>query len=90
MSPFLRKKKFSGDLVSTEVTLKNALDEYEKYKGFKYDICVFLTCTNIFRKYSYITKAVKNLQLNPNLESSFTVKKIYRHFWHVKKKKKNL
>ena len=85
--PFLRKKKFSGDLVSTEVTLKNALDEYEKYKGFKYDICVFLTCTNIFRKYSFITKAVKNLQLNPNLESSFTVKKIYRHFWHVKKKK---
>ena len=47
---------------------------------------MFLTCTNIFRKYSFITKAVKNLQLNPNLESSFTVKKIYRHFWHVKKK----
>ena len=48
---------------------------------------MFLTCTNIFRKYSFITKAVKNLQLNPNLESSFTVKKIYRHFWHIKKRK---
>ena len=36
----LRKKKFSGDLVSTE-DFKNALHEYEKHKGFKYDICVF-------------------------------------------------
>ena len=39
-------------------------------------MCVF-DMYKYFRKYSYITKAVKNLQLNPNLESSFTVKKIY-------------
>lgn len=82
--PFLRKKNFSGDLVSTEATLQNALKEYEKYKGKSYDICVFLTCTNIFRKYSFITKAVQNLISDKNLESSFTVKKIYRHFWHIK------
>lgn len=85
--PFLRKKKFAGDLVSTEETLKNALDEYEMYKGIKYDICVFLTCTNIFRKYSFITKAVQNLKGSNFLESSFVVKKIYKHFWHEDKKK---
>jgi len=83
--PFLRKKKFAGDLVTTEKTLENALKEYEKFKGYKYDICVFLTCTNIFRKYSFIRKAVENLKLDPNLESSFVVKKIYKHFWHIKK-----
>ena len=83
--PFLRKKKFAGDLVTTEKTLENALKEYEKFKGYKYDICVFLTCTNIFRKYSFIKTAVENLKLDPNLESSFVVKKIYKHFWHIKK-----
>lgn len=85
--PFLRKKKFSGDLVSTEDTLKNALEEYEKYKGVKYDICVFLTCTNIFRKFLFIRKAVQNLQKDKTLESSFVVNKIYKHFWHVKNKR---
>ena len=83
----LRKKKFSGDLVSTEETLKNALEEFEAFKGTKYDICVFLTCTNIFRKYSFITEAVQNLKSSNILESSFVVKKIYKHFWHVDKKK---
>ena len=84
--PFLRKKKFSGDLVSTEATLQNALEEYEKHKGVRYDICVFLTCTNIFRKHSFIRQAVQNLKLNSDIQSSFVVKKIYRHFWHIKKK----
>ena len=84
MSLSLRKKKFSGDLVSTEVTLKNALHEYENIKDLNM-IYVFLTCTNIFRKYSFITKAVKNLQLNPNLESSFTVKKFIDIFGMLKK-----
>jgi CMP-N,N'-diacetyllegionaminic acid synthase len=80
--PFLRKKNYSGDLVTTEKTLQNALLEYEKYKNIKYDICVFLTCTNIFRKHSFITKAVTNLINNPKTQSSFVVKKIYKHFWH--------
>ena len=85
--PFLRKKKYSGDLVSTEKTLKNALIEYEKIKKQKYDICVFLTCTNIFRKFIFIKNAVDNLKKNKKIESSFVVKKLYRHFWHIKKNK---
>lgn len=85
--PFLRKKNFAGDLVTTEKTLENALKEYEKFKGYKYDICVFLTCTNIFRKFSFIKEAVENLKLDSNLDSSFVVKKIYKHFWHIEKNK---
>ena len=84
--PFLRKKKYSGDLVSTEETLKNALEEYEEYKGIRYDICVFLTCTNIFRKFLFIKEAVQNLKTYNFIESSFVVKKIYKHFWHEDKK----
>ena len=49
--PFLRKKNFSGDLVTTEATLQNALSEAENHFKEKYDICVFLTCTNLFRQF---------------------------------------
>ena len=43
-------KKYSQDLTTTEETLKNALLEVESFLNIKFDICVFLTCTNIFRK----------------------------------------
>ena len=52
--PFLRKKKFAKDFTTTEQTLKNALIEFENFYGEKFDICVFLTSTNIFRKISWI------------------------------------
>ena len=85
--PFLRKKIFSGDRVSTEDTLRDALLSYEKYVGIKFDICVFLTCTNIFRDFTYIKKAVDILKKKPKIDSAFVVTKIYKHFWCKKKKK---
>lgn len=85
--PFLRKKSFSGDLVTTESTLKNALLEYENFYDIKYDICVFLTATNIFRKISWIKKSVQILKKNNQYDSAFSVHKIYKHFWHYKNNK---
>ena len=86
--PFLRKKFFSGDLVTTEATLKNALIEYEKYKKTKYDICVFLTCTKLFRKVKWIREAVNILKKNSKIDSAFSVHKFYTHLWHRTNKKK--
>lgn len=85
--PFLRKKKYAGDFVTTESTLKNALIAYEKYSGIKFDICVFLTCTNIFRDYTNITLAVNQLKNNYQLDTAVCATKLYRHFWHIKNKK---
>lgn len=85
--PFLRKKKYSGDFVTTEDTLKDALLSYEEYKGYKFDICVFLTCTNIFRDYNNIILAVNKLKEKKNIDSAFLVKKLYRHFWTIEKNK---
>ncbi len=85
--PFLRKTKFAGDFVTTEETLKNALLEFEKFKNKKYDICVFLTCTNLFRKVEWIKKAVNTLKKKRNIESVFSVHKIYKHFWHIENNK---
>lgn len=85
--PFLRKAKFSEDLTTTEATLQNALLEYEEYVGKKFDICVFLTCTNIFRKVEWIKLAVNQLKKNSKLDSVFSVHHLYKHFWHYKKNK---
>ena len=85
--PFLRKKLFSGDRVTTEKTLQNALLEAEKFYNVKFDICVFLTCTNIFRDYTNITLAVNKLKNNDKLDTAICATKIYRHFWHKKNKK---
>tara|TARA_Y100000590_G_C15677174_1_gene998495 strand:- start:832 stop:1560 length:729 start_codon:yes stop_codon:yes gene_type:complete len=86
--PFLRKKKYSKSFTTTEQTLKHALISYEKHYKKKFDICVFLTCTNFFRRVSWITYAVNNLKKNKSLESSFVVSKLYRHFWHQIKNSK--
>ena len=74
-------------MVTTESTLKNALLEYESFYNTKFDICVFLTATNIFRKISWIKESVKILKKNNQYDSAFSVHKIYKHFWHYKNKK---
>ena len=53
----------------------------------KFDICVFLTCTNIFRKVSWIKTCVNLLKNNKKYESAFSVHKIYKHFWQIDKGK---
>ena len=85
--PFLRQKKYSKDLVTTETTLKNALKQAENYYNIKFDICVFLTCTNLFRKTSWIKYAVNFLKKNKKYDSVFSVHHLYRHFWHYKNNK---
>ena len=85
--PFLRPKKFAKDFTTTEETLQNALAQAESYYGYKFGICVFLSPTNIFRKISWIKTAVSILKKNKNYDSAFSVHQIYKHFWHVDKKK---
>ena len=80
--PILRDKKFAKDLTTTEETLQNSLLEMEKFYQTKFDICVFLTCTNLFRKISWIKQAVNKLKNNPSIDSAFSVHEMYKHFWH--------
>ena len=54
----MRKKALAGDRVTTEKTLQNALQQAEVFYNFKFDICVFLTCTNIFRQARWVKEAV--------------------------------
>jgi len=82
--PFLRPKKYSDDLTTTEETLQYSLLKYEEIKKFKFDICVFLTATDIFRKVSWIRSAVKILKSNSNIESVFCGHKTHKNFWEYR------
>jgi len=79
--PFLRPKKISGDLATTEEALKHAIIEYEKIVNQKFNIAVFLTATDVFRDYKWITKAVNILKNKPSVESVFTGYKTHKNFW---------
>ncbi len=84
--PFLRPKKISQDRSTTEETLKHALLEYEKITKVKFDICVFLTCTDIFRKISWIDEVILNLIKNPKLDSCFVANSTHKNYWQEEKK----
>tara|TARA_B100001123_G_C15296338_1_gene1019352 strand:- start:1500 stop:2210 length:711 start_codon:yes stop_codon:yes gene_type:complete len=79
--PFLRPKELSGDLSTTEETLKHAILTYEKIINKKFNIAVFLTATDVFRNYNWISKAVNILKQNPKIESVFAGYKTHKNYW---------
>ena len=83
--PSLRPSHLAQDNSTTETTLKYALDSFEKSTKQHFDICVFLTCTDIFRDTEWITSAVKKLENNEALESVFAANPTHKNFWHKDK-----
>jgi CMP-N,N'-diacetyllegionaminic acid synthase len=81
--PFMRADEISQDLTTTEETLKSAIVSYEQYVGYEFDIAVFLTCTDIFRKTEWIDEAINILKENPKIESAFSVSETHKNFWEV-------
>ena len=79
--PFLRPEYLSQDLSTTEETLKHALLTYESLIGEMFDIAVFITTTDIFRKPEWITEAVDRLNTNPDTESVFVGYSTHKNFW---------
>jgi CMP-N,N'-diacetyllegionaminic acid synthase len=79
--PFIRPEKLAEDLTTTEDTLKHALLTYEELNSVKYDICVFLTPTDIFRRSEWIIQAVNMLKSSPDLESVFVGYQTHKNFW---------
>lgn len=82
--PFIRPVDLAQDLTTTEDTLRHAILEYEKVTGIEFDIAVFLTPTDIFRKPEWISQAVIKLRNNPDLESVFVGHETHKNFWEQK------
>ena len=82
--PFVRPKKLSGDLVTTESCLKHALLYYEKIKKIKYDYGVFIGATDIFRDINWIIDGVRILNKNKKIESVFSGHITLKNYWEKK------
>ena len=79
--PFLRSSTLSGDLATTEETLRDALEKAEYFFNTTFDICVFLTCTDIFRRLEWIREAVNQLRENQELDSVFVGNATHKNYW---------
>ncbi len=79
--PAIRPAKLAKDNTTTEETLKHALDEFEKLTKQRFDICVFLTCTDIFRNVEWLTTAIEKLENDNTLESVFAASATHKNYW---------
>jgi len=79
--PFIRPDNLAEDLSTTEETLQHALLTYEDMNKLHFDLCVFLTATDIFRDPMWIKKGVEILISNPKLESVFSGHNTHKNFW---------
>ena len=85
--PFMRPKKLAGDLSTTEEGLKHAILTYEKITGIKFQYCVFLGATDLFRDVKWIKKGIKILKKNKKIESVFSGHITHKNFWEKKNNK---
>tara|TARA_Y100000768_G_C23901805_1_gene645473 strand:+ start:480 stop:1187 length:708 start_codon:yes stop_codon:yes gene_type:complete len=79
--PFLRPKKLASDLATTEDTLRHALLKYEKISQIKFDFCIFLSPTDIFRNKSWPKYAINKMKKNKNLDSIFVGYETHKNYW---------
>lgn len=86
--PFLRPKKISGDNATTESVLQYSILKIEEIENAKYDYCVFLTATDIFREKEWLLKCINTIldKKNQNIESVFMGYKTHKNFWELDKK----
>ena len=79
--PFLRAQELAGDLSTTEETLRDALIRTESALGVTFDICVFISPTDIFRRPEWIAQCVRALNDDESLESAFVGLATHKNFW---------
>lgn len=79
--PFLRPANLAEDMTTTEDTLRQALASYENHTKIKFDICVFLTCTDVFRQPEWIAESVDILKNSPDIESVFSGSRTHKNYW---------
>ena len=83
--PSLRPPSLAQDDTTTEATLKYALNDFENLNNTRFDLCVFLTCTDIFRSVNWITGAIERLENDSTLDSVFAASPTHKNYWHKDK-----
>ena len=81
--PFLRPTPFAQDETTIEATLQQALAEFEAWSNCTFEIGVFLTPTDIFRRPEWISEAVSILRARPEIDSVFTGSPTFKNYWEA-------
>ena len=53
--------------------------EFENLNDIRFDLCVFLTCTDIFRSVNWITGAIQRLENDSTLDSVFAASPTHKN-----------
>ena len=69
--PFLRPSEYARDQTSTEEALKYALLQAEHYYNKTYELCIFLTATDVYRDPEWISECYDEINNNASLDSVF-------------------
>ena len=81
MVPFIRPEELSDDFATTESVLQHGLNFMEKLLNKKYEYCIFLTATDIFRPDGLIEEGLDILEKNPSIDSYFVGQKTTKNYW---------
>lgn len=79
--PHLRPPSLAEDLTTTEETLKFALHQAEQYYCKKFEYCMFMTCTDVYRNPLWISECYEVLKRRPELDSVFIGYRTTKNFW---------
>ena len=71
--PIDRPPNLATDTATTEVALQHCIRAIEMVMSLKFDIVVFFSCTQPYRKVEWIDQCVTALKEDPDLDSAFTV-----------------
>jgi CMP-N-acetylneuraminic acid synthetase len=81
--PFLRQDALSGDLATTEETLKDALVTYESQCGIKFDLAVYFSPSEGFLDPECVSRGIRFLDANPTCESYFSGQANFKNYWEI-------
>ncbi len=79
--PFLRKAALSGDLVTTEATLQDALISYESQSGQEFSLAVYFSPSEGFLDPGCVERGINFLNSNPTYESYFSGQENFKNYW---------
>lgn len=79
--PFIRAPKLSGDFATTEATLLDALQRFEKINNFTTDLCVYFSPSEGFLNPACVERGINLLSQDQKIDSYFSCHSTQKNYW---------
>jgi|10_taG_2_1085330.scaffolds.fasta_scaffold01482_8 N-acylneuraminate cytidylyltransferase len=77
-----RPLNLATDEATTEAVLQHCINVLEISSGAIYDVVVYLSCTQPYRKVEWINQCVDALIADPELDSAFVAYQTHKNYWY--------